>query len=500
MRLFQSLQWKLTFTYTLTTVLAVLTVILLTLLLMREGIQRALADYYIDSLAHRLEFESKELRAWLDRPEPDQDSVNAWLQNRFGYLAVQSNYGGRVYVVDAEGNLIGASSGWPELLSPGEPIPSGLVPGFDYMWPRVLAGETTDVLRHYAPGEGEATILVLIHGAQRQLRGALIFTGTSSNLAPELAAFGGILLLIFSTAVLLVGTAFGWLASRGLVRRLNTIARTTEAWGRGDFSKTIHDHAGDEIGEMARRLDRMAEQLQGTLQTREALAATDERNRLARELHDSVKQNVFAAAMQIGAARALLDQDPSAARTPLLEAEKLAQLARDELTGLIRELRPAALEGRGLAEALRNYVAEWSQRFQIGAEMRVQGERAAPLEIEQALFRVAQEALANVARHSGASQVTVELIYTNDSVALSIGDNGKGFALEAAQHRGIGLESMRERMEAIGGYLQVVSQAGAGAHLVASVRRRSPNLRRPTGSEYDEAKSQVGHTPPQVLS
>jgi len=490
MRLFQSLQWKLTFTYTLTTVLAVLTVVLLTLLLTEADIQRALDGYYLDGLANRLEHESKELQAWLDRPEPDRDSVNAWLQNRFGYMTAQSDYRGRGYVVDAEGNLIGSSSGWPESLSPGEPIPSGLVPGFDYMWPRVLAGETTDVLRYYAPGE--ATILVLMRGAQRQLRGALIFTGTPPNVAPELAAFGGILLLIFSTAVLLVGTAFGWLASRGLVRRLNTIAQTTEAWGRGDFSKTIRDHSGDEIGEMARRLDRMAEQLQGTLQTREALAATDERNRLARELHDSVKQNVFAAAMQIGAARALLDQDPAAARTPLLEAEKLAQLARDELTGLIRELRPAALEDRGLAEALRAYVAEWSQRFQIGAEVRVQGERAAPLEIEQALFRVAQEALANVARHSGASQVTVELTYTNDSVALGIGDNGKGFALEAAQRRGIGLESMRERMEAIGGYLQVVSQAGSGAHIVASVRHRSPDPRRPAGPEYDEAKSQAG--------
>jgi NarL family two-component system sensor histidine kinase LiaS len=492
MRLYRSLQWKLAFSYTLVTVLIVLVLGFILLLLMREGVQGTADRSYIETTVSLLEAEAREVRVWLDQPEPDRDSVNAWLQNRFGYMAAQSNYRGRGYVVDAEGNLIGTSSGWPESLSLGEPIPSGLVPGFDHIWSGVLAGETTDAMRYY---DGtQATIVVLIRGAQRQLRGALIFTGTPPNVSPALLGFGGVLLLLFAAATLLVGTAFGWLASRGLVRRLNAMMQTTEAWGRGDFSQVIRDKSGDEIGQLSRRLDQMAEQLQGLFQTRAALAATDERNRLARELHDNVKQNVFAAAMQIGAAKALLDQGAVAARPPLLEAEKLAQQARDELTGLIRQLRPAALEDRGLAEALRAYVAEWSQRFQIKADVRVQGERALPLEIEQALFRVAQEALANVSRHSAASKVAVELIYNNEGVALGIGDNGKGFALEAAQRKGIGLESMRERMEALGGYLQVVSQAGAGAHIVASVRHRTHESFRPAGSEHDEGLSQVGQT------
>lgn len=470
MRLFQSLQWKLAFSYTLVTTLVAIILGIIVLLLMRREVQRAADSNYIENIAYRLEQDARELRAWLDQPEPDRDSINVWLQSRFGFMPRPGSYYGSAYVVDAEGRLMASAPAWPGILA-GEAIPNGTAPGFDFIWPEVLAGETTDVVRYY---DGrQATIVVLIHGAQHQLRGALIFTSTLSDISPALAVFGGVALLLFAVAALVVGTAFGWLASRGLVRRLSAIAQATEAWGRGDFSKMIRDNSGDEIGEMARRLDRMAEQLEDTLQTRAALAATDERNRLARELHDSVKQNVFAAAMQIGAAKALLDQDPAAARTPLLEAEKLAQQARDELTGLIRQLRPATLEDRGLAEALRAYVAEWSQRFQISADVRVQGERAVPLEIEQALFRVAQEALANVARHSGASKVAVELIYDNDDVALGIGDNGKGFALEAAQRRGIGLDSMRERMEAVGGYLQVVSQAGAGAHIVASVRHRS---------------------------
>lgn len=402
--------------------------------------------------------------------QEDTAALQLWLAQRLGRGL--ELYPVQAFVINADKRVIAR---WPEAgASPlGQPFDENAYFMVGQMLPHVWDLESARALLGTRYPQREVTVLVPILNLERRVIGVLIIVGTLVNYLPLMLILSGAGLAMFAVLTLLVGTAFGWLASRGLVRRLNTIAQMTEAWGRGDFSKTIHDTAGDEIGEMARRLDRMAEQLQGTLQTREALAAADERNRLARELHDNVKQAVFATAMQLGAARELIERDPQTAKTHLAEAEHLAQQARDELTGLIRQLRPAALEDRGLAEALRAYVAEWSQRFQISAEIRVQGERAAPLEIEQALFRVAQEALTNVARHSGAGRATLELIYNNDGVALGIGDNGKGFALEAGQRRGIGLDSMRERMEAIGGYLQVVNQAGAGVHIVASVRHRS---------------------------
>ncbi len=101
----------------------------------------------------------------------------------------------------------------------------------------------------------------------------------------------------------LVGTVFGFFTARGLVRRLQALIAAAEAWSRGDFSVTVHDTSRDEVGHLARRLNRMAEQLQNLLQARQELAALEERHRLARELHDAVKQQVFAAGMQLAVVR-----------------------------------------------------------------------------------------------------------------------------------------------------------------------------------------------------
>ena len=99
--------------------------------------------------------------------------------------------------------------------------------------------------------------------------------------------------------------------------------------------------------------------------------------------------------------------------------------------------------------------------------MRVQGERTLPLLHEQSLFRVAQEALANVARHSKATKVTVQLVYEKDASMLTIVDNGEGFDPEKTKRRGVGLSSMQERMAVIGGTLQLFSQPGGGTRIVA---------------------------------
>jgi signal transduction histidine kinase len=195
------------------------------------------------------------------------------------------------------------------------------------------------------------------------------------------------------------------------------------------------------------------------------LAIAEERNRLARELHDSVKQQVFATIMQLGAARALVERDPPAARVHLDEAEQLAQQAGAELSLLIHELRPLALAEKGLVQVLRGYAADWSRQSGIAAQLEVSGERPLPPAAEHALLRVAQEALANVARHSQASKVTIGLDYRGQATRLTIADDGRGFDPAAA--RGVGLDSMRERIEALGGRLVVTSAPGSGTIVFA---------------------------------
>jgi two-component system, NarL family, sensor histidine kinase LiaS len=135
------------------------------------------------------------------------------------------------------------------------------------------------------------------------------------------------------------------------------------------------------------------------------------------------------------------------------------------LNVLIGEMRPAALEGKGLAGALRDYVRGWSQSAEIPAEVHVRGEREVPLQVEQALFRVVQEALANVARHSGAKRAEVDLIYTAATLTLRVSDDGRGFDPADDRDQGFGLQSMRERMEGLGGRVSVESAPGEGTRV-----------------------------------
>ena len=217
------------------------------------------------------------------------------------------------------------------------------------------------------------------------------------------------------------------------------------------------------------RNQRLVEELQATQRKLQELAVVDERNRLARDLHDSVKQQVFAISMQLSAARASLHED-NKAYPSVAQAEKLAQQAGAELTTLIHQLRPPGLERKSLAAALRDYVAEWSRQNDIEITLNVENDLPLRDEAEQALFRVVQEALANVARHSQATQVSVELIHVDSEILLCIADNGKGFDMERLQ-KGIGLRSMQERLAQIGATFKVMSEKDRGTQITARLRR-----------------------------
>lgn len=269
-----------------------------------------------------------------------------------------------------------------------------------------------------------------------------------------------------------VGTIGGYLAARGLTRRLKKFATVADQWGSGQFNVQVKDSSADELSQIASKLNGMAGQLQVLLETRQQLATLEERNRLARDLHDSVKQQVFAASMQLASSRTLLSRgDAEQAGKYLVEAQQLVQQTQQELTSLIRELRPAELDGQGLEAALREQVLRWSKQSEMVANLRVEGNCILPRNVEDALFRVAQEALANIARHSRATLVQLKLELSTTQVSLSIVDNGQGFDSTRLNGRGVGLQSMRERMRAISGDLHLSSQPGQGTRLVASCTR-----------------------------
>jgi signal transduction histidine kinase len=201
-------------------------------------------------------------------------------------------------------------------------------------------------------------------------------------------------------------------------------------------------------------------------QTKE-LAVMEERNRLARDLHDSAKQKAFAALAQLGTVNGMLRSNPVVWKH-LNEAENLVYEVIQELTFLIQEMYPAALMEKGLPTTVREYLFEWENRNEIHVDLVMRDERLLGLKIEQAIYRVIQESLANVARHSRAGRVAVSLQYFPDSLEVSISDNGCGFDI-TKKMRGLGLRSIRERIESIGGEVRFESGNGQGTRVFVRV-------------------------------
>jgi ligand-binding sensor domain-containing protein/signal transduction histidine kinase len=197
------------------------------------------------------------------------------------------------------------------------------------------------------------------------------------------------------------------------------------------------------------------------------LAVMEERNRLARDLHDSAKQKAFAALAQLGTARGILNGHGNSATMHLNEAENLVTDVIQELTFLVQEIYPIGLQEKGLVTTLREHIFEWENRNDTIIQLITRNERRLSLEVEQALYRVTQEALANVARHSHARRVDMALVYNGDSVQLSVSDDGCGFDIDLKH--GMGLRSIRERVGSIRGTVQIQSAPGHGTRLLVQV-------------------------------
>ncbi len=270
----------------------------------------------------------------------------------------------------------------------------------------------------------------------------------------------------------LIAGIFGFIATRGLIRRLRLLVSATMKFAQGDYQQHVQVHEGDEVGQLEEHFNQMADQLAtNTAQLRlltEQNARLAERTRIARDLHDSVKQQVFAIGMQVGTALSLLDQDTEATRQHMQETDALVYQVQLELTALIQELRPSHLQEKGLAQALNDYVIAWSRRQAINTDCTIDPSCTLPEPLEETLWRIAQEALSNIARHSHASLAQVSLKQETEQIRLEISDNGCGFPLDTIK-AGMGLQSIRERAQASGGTIEIHSQPGAGTTLVISL-------------------------------
>lgn len=203
-----------------------------------------------------------------------------------------------------------------------------------------------------------------------------------------------------------------------------------------------------------------------------AVGAVEERNRLAREIHDTLAQGLSAIALQLETADALLEsgREPVRIQQAIQQALHLARTNLDEARRSVLDLRAAPLEGRTLAEAITQLIQEVTVKTALTINFQAVGaQQPLPVAIEAGLYRVAQEALANIVSHAHATSADLHLLVTLETIQLTIQDNGCGFAPEAVTPNRYGLTGMNERVRLLGGQLEIQSAPGAGAKVVVIV-------------------------------
>jgi signal transduction histidine kinase len=267
-----------------------------------------------------------------------------------------------------------------------------------------------------------------------------------------------------------LGIAFGMLSTRRLIRRLRALTSTTLAVASGEFGSRIRVSGSDEVAQLEENFNAMASRLSDAVAAERRLAAANarhhERSRIARELHDSISQELFSLSVLSGGLRRSLP-----AGSPVLPAvETMERTAGDtmrEMQALLLELQPVALGEAGLSAALDGICR--AHRERLGLDVRAAVSSVVlPAQVEHAILRIAQEAMANSVRHSGASVIRLRLSDSGpDGVTLEVSDDGSGFDVRAGGSGGLGLRAMRERVDELGGSLSISS--GADGTVVRAV-------------------------------
>jgi NarL family two-component system sensor histidine kinase LiaS len=273
-----------------------------------------------------------------------------------------------------------------------------------------------------------------------------------------------------------VGGAFGTLTTRGLVRRVQVLAAATRQVTDGNYAERVRVTRADELGQLEHHFNQMAAQLDDSLRQRQALAEQNarlaERARISREMHDAVSQDLFSLRMLADGLRPLLPQQGDIQRH-LLTLEQTTERMTRGLRALLLELRPPELDHLGLADALESLAALYRTRLSIAVTTHI-APLTLPHMIEHALLRIAQEALANAARHADATAITLDLAPTgsgdSEGVELTVHDDGHGFdATDANAQFGLGLRLMRERVAEVSGTLALASAPATGTTLTITV-------------------------------
>jgi len=293
-----------------------------------------------------------------------------------------------------------------------------------------------------------------------------------------MAVLGGIAIAIIVSAL----SAFlgGFYSSRDIRGELEeiTLGAKNIAYGNLDYRLSFKGNAEFDgiiaaFNEMASRLEsqvgalqKLAQENEQLLQETKITAVSEERQRLARDLHDAVSQQIFAISMMSATVLKLAEKNPEHSLDLVREISRSATRAQSEMRALLLQLRPLTLQNESLAEALSSLASELQNKQSVEFELDLD-EVSLPSNLENQLFRIAQEGVSNVLRHAEAShaRISLKVSEANRRVILVIEDDGKGFSLGEIPQSSIGIRSIKERSTLIGGTAQWLSIPGKGTKL-----------------------------------
>lgn len=311
---------------------------------------------------------------------------------------------------------------------------------------------------------------------------ALLIPSALISEIPITSMVGILIATLFTT--LIVGVICGFKFSQNMSNNLEELSLGARHLAYGDLSYRLAFIGDPELGDIAAAFNEMAERLEDQVVALQRLAAenealiqktkitaiTEERQRLARDLHDAVSQQLFAISMISATASKMITNDQDKCELLIQDIEKSAAKAQAEMRALLLQLRPVTLQNQRLVEALKNLAEELQAKQAIQYEL-VLDDVTLPTNIENQLYRIAQEGLSNVLRHATASKFSIKLFLSEDKrrLTLIIEDDGQGFLKSQVSKTSFGIKSIKERALAMGGTAQWLSLPGQGTRLEVRV-------------------------------
>lgn len=286
-----------------------------------------------------------------------------------------------------------------------------------------------------------------------------------------------------ASVFLLVSVAFGYWAAQRIGRRIDTLHLSLKQASNGNYGVRITEGGHNSFNEVYREFNELAQQMEEKmkwLQVRgeeyvmtesasNEAAVLEERKRLARDLHDTVSQQLFAIHMCASSLPKLQQVDRERADSVLEQLVNMSNLAQKQMRNFIAQLRPMELEGRTLYEALDKWFPDYCRQNNLQGELEWRLKERLSEAKEHQLFLIVQEAMANIVKHANAKGCTLTMADTERQVSMILQDDGVGFKVDEVRRGSYGLSTMQERAQKLGGAAEIWSKSGSGTRVKVTI-------------------------------